>query len=831
MKNMILAGLFSVISLLSNQTTPAPTNTTTTQVVNYVENQNLIDVGEISKFAINNNNIYFLNDSFNKYDVSNNSSIVLNYENVTEVKQTQNYVALKTNNQVKIFKNGTEILIPNLTITCSIFNIYEKDNNLFISYVNNNQLNFIKVNSNNEVIINYNSEISTVNPITLCLNEDFTYVISQNNTKFRLIKFKNAFSFPSSEITFNHLNCSAIEIMEQNQQTYFVLTTNLNHKLVIAKENITNASLDNVFEKEVSGTSHESFSLGEVSHISDVKFYNNLIYIADKTNKSLQTFVFNGEELTPNQIVLASNCYENGYFYGVNDFEIVNENKILISDTFNNRIQVIENNQINVISNYLTTSLNSPKFVTTNNNLDYWFYSNNKLVMLNQNEIKEYNVEQISDVAINSNNQVYFLNFKTNCIQTIKDNNILTLKDNLPINQNSKLLVLNNSNYVITTNNNVYLLDSEFNILGTALTIDDNILSITADFYNNIYILSNNITKVSLNNNQLQKQSILNFDSSNLSSINLNKETGELFAYDQVNSCFLKIVNNSFFTKIENFKHAVNTLTSEPLSQIITFGTVNNVCYLSNYPNNVGISYKLNINEKVYVLAEVNNSYYVMFNNNNTIKYGYVLKDYLTITQATNQTPTKYVVIGKNVKLYKYPTTLRDSNTSFAYSQVELNSVLDIVNLNLISLDNSQYFAVLTPENKILYVNASDVILYGSVDIISLPDLNAEIITANNEKINLYTTDNTSSEILLQLNEKQKIYVKDFNIDSKFTYVTVITSNKETVSGYVETKYIKLSNNNPNLTSAYIILGVTLVIIITTIILYFVFKKNDNNIN
>src|SRR5699024_5877955 len=105
-----------------------------------------------------------------------------------------------------------------------------------------------------------------------------------------------------------------------------------------------------------------SFMLGEVSEFTDVKIYNNLIYVADYINKNIQSFSLLNESIVPNQIIIALTSFEDGYFNSVNDFQLLNDNALLVSHTNNNRLQKIENTKIETLSTINEEPINSPKF-------------------------------------------------------------------------------------------------------------------------------------------------------------------------------------------------------------------------------------------------------------------------------------------------------------------------------------------------------------------------------------------------------------------------------------------------------------------------------------
>lgn len=798
----------------------------TTEVVTFFENQNQINVGAIKNFAITNSNVIFNNNNVFSYNFETHLISKLNYENVTDIKQTQNYVVLKTNNQLKILKNNNEIELTDANFVCDNYNVYEKNDCLFISYTYNNKLNFVKINSKLEIENQISKDFSQ-NVVALCLNENYTFIITQNDSNFGLIKISNLTN-ATTPLTFNYLNCSQIEILEINNETYFLLVSHLNQTFTILKEN--NNEMNDITQKSTYGTQNPSFVLGEVSNFADVKVFNQNIYIADSINKNIQCFNLNNEQLVPTNVVVASKSFENGYFNDINDFSLVNSNTLLISDTFNNRLQLINNNEITTILKYNEQNIQSPKFYSTNDNINFWFYSNGKIVKQTENNFIEIPVgNNIADLKIDSLNNVYFLNYENKTLNIIKNNltNSTVLISDLNINENSKLEILNNKTYLISNNNQISLYDNDK--LLTSKTLENNVDDLEIDYYNNIYVLSNNtLTKIENNNNTLENETTLNYNFENISCFKVNKYNGEILCFDNNNQNFIKIKSNNFVNDLINFEHLFNSNNFEPTSTIINSGVILKDCYISNFPYNTEIKQQLNKNTKVFVLGEFENSYYIMINNNNTIDYGYIAKDNLQINKPQINEPQKVVVINKIIKLYKLPTILHDEDVSFAYSTAKLNEQLNVVNFELTSIDNSDYYAVKTNDNKILYVNASDVTLYGSVDILPLPDLNAEIITTNNEVIKLLSAPDENSSIIMELNNKQKIYVENFDANKQYTYITIITDDKQEISGYVETKYIKLNSTiNPGLTSALIVLGVAFVILIISIIIYKKQKKDN----
>ena len=393
MKKLLLTGIISLITLTMGVNTPVfaedVTGGISAEVVTFVESQHQFNLGETQNFAVNNFDLYFNNGEFNKFNFETNQNSKLPYSNVTQIKQTQNFVVFLTDGNLKILKNGNEVNVDNFSVTCQIYNVYEKENCLFISYISNSTLNFVKINANLQIENQISKQISYENVVALCLNENYTFLITQTSNNFGFVKISNLTN-SITPLGFNYLNCTQLEILEQNGETYFVLVSHLNQTLTILKENENELVL--VYSKSTFGTTNPSFMLGEVSEFTDVKIYNNLIYVADNINKNIQSFSLFNESIVPNQIIVALTSFEDGYFNSVNDFQLLNDNALLVSDTNNNRLQKIENTQIETLSTINEEPINSPKFYSTFNNSDFWFYANSKLFKVNGNNFQDVEV-------------------------------------------------------------------------------------------------------------------------------------------------------------------------------------------------------------------------------------------------------------------------------------------------------------------------------------------------------------------------------------------------------------------------------------------------------
>ena len=166
MKKFIFGALLIVSSVFASAKQPvfadSTPQTTTTEVLTFTESQNQQNVGNIFSFAINNNSIYYVaGNKINKFNTTTKINYTLPYENVTEIKHTENYVAFTSNNKLILLKNGNEINVPGFNFNCEFFNVFELDNCLHISYVENSKLHYVKISAEQIIDIQRESTLGS----------------------------------------------------------------------------------------------------------------------------------------------------------------------------------------------------------------------------------------------------------------------------------------------------------------------------------------------------------------------------------------------------------------------------------------------------------------------------------------------------------------------------------------------------------------------------------------------------------------------------------------------------------------------------------------------
>ncbi len=822
--------LFSSNKLVVNANSQAEINT-----LEISNQQHFANLNNISAFAYFSDNIYFVaNGELNKYNTQTKQIDSLSYANVTNLKQAHNKLMFLANGVLTILNSdGTTFNVSTSPITATAFAVYfDSTTNLFvITYVNNNYMQYIKFNLEGEIISSTPApvDIGIDSTLALATTQNYAYLIYSQGQNNNLVKIDLNIGFNQSPIAnFTYMDCSNIEVINSNP-TQLVVTTNTNFDLEFLTEQNNEVTED--FKLSRKSGLNPSFILGDVLNFTDVKIIDNKVYIATNSeNSNIQEFSISNNSLVPNKIILASHGYDLGRFSNVGNINIVNNETFYVADTNNNRLQFINNDLSTQLTQVANTVLTQPKKVITVDNVNFYIMQNDEVLCYNKtlNTVNKITAIGVMDIALTQHNELFCV-MPNGIYNTTSNAYVLSLFYNDTI-TNGKIEILNNNNLAYY-NDKLYIYNIENCQKITEFEIN-NVLDLATDYYSNVYALNNNgITKYEYNTNyQLDNTYNFDYNFSNITCFDINKQNGEILCFNQDNQSIIQIKNN-ITTTLNEFIHPVNTQTSVSQSNIISFATTTKECYVFNYPNCTDLSAKLNINTNVYVLDSTtySNYYYVMYNNNNIINYGYVKKDVATLTQQTTSTPIIVEAIYKNVKIYKYPTILKDiKNINFAIAQINQNDQLTCISKSVISLDNSNYYAIRLQNGTIGYVNASDVRDITINNIKSLPNPNATILSTT-ETVKLYSNSSTESDVVLEIKTNSKIYVENYDETKPFNKITYVDDNKVAHNGYIETKYIKLETTNAHSVSAYILLAVGIVLIISSIIVYIKYKKSKQN--
>ena len=376
-------------------------------------------------------------------------------------------------------------------------------------------------------------------------------------------------------------------------------------------------------------------------------------------------------------IVVASQCGEVGRFSQDSNIEFA-DNKIIVSDLNNSRIQIIEDGELNVLD-YTTFSspsednlknLNTSILVNnilyftsyntsnTQQNLFAYNLDTNKLETLNQTS----SIARIFDATSHSDKIYYLSSNGMFVLDTTKSTNNIKMLNPVVYSNTSRISCTDNN--IIVANNksiNIYSFDGE--VLST-LNISETIADIACNNSNIFTLCSENssIMKFSISNNELSNTSetlSLNTNDSQYVTMTIDNATGIIYLFDNTDCKIDKVINPTF-----------NFLANRGVFQ----ANNKNVCiydrpYFLNGIDTPNIIDKLNVNSRVNIYSTTsinygNIEYYIMELPDG--KYGYINRNDLTyLSNIIN-----YEVIHPNATLRSF----EDNATITVYSLPDTDS-------------------------------------------------------------------------------------------------------------------------------------------------------------
>jgi len=816
---------------------------------------------------------------------------ILDYQdlsNITNISQNNNYIAYTLDtNFLKIIHKTTR----------SSINVDDFDNIIEIKYVKNNQLLIVDYNNetnlgnihiltlDTENIItttNINSiNISNLIQIDIFDCDDYVLVglikeISAEYT-FELYKITNSTSLATPEIIdqYSNVQLANTYAMAINKTEFYVLfkNNNENNSNRILKRthcNDTSVTTTNVIGQILSidyynYNNHEYLVASTMQNlmlispedytntkdiitnlsITDIEINNDTIYISDNSNKIIGTYTISAENNDHNltqQDILISGAYNTpGRFDQVSNIFIQN-NSLFISDTNNDRIQIIDENlECSEISD-INVDLH-PHSVLLDNNKNLYFVQNplnsstSAIAKYSINENNNYILHTtytnynsitlglISDTTISNNNDIYIIDYSNNKLLLLNEETGLQEKYNFEFTTNAetKIEFLKSLNLIVLLNDNTIYLLNPLNLKTQTDPIIDyleitNCQDITCDLDSIITLNNDNIGLVTISNSimQISEKSLQNEHFSNLSNISYDINTQRIYAFDEVKNCivyFDSTLTEDHFTFSQIKNNALVDKTNSPFA----INVINNAIIYEK-PYSLGSQYT-NITNCIGI--ETYEDYYrVLFEYDNVLTIGFLDKSNTNIVTQDTSRQIKVITTNLQVPVYKYPTILKYENQAIITSYIPINTYID-VNYNSfpITIDGKQFYSY-EIDGKIGYIFNADIVLADNTNITPLHHNNATIEAIGEEEIFIYDEDKTT--ILYTLTHEDGVYVESYDKNNEYTKIIYKKADLNTITGYVKTEYIqmdKLDNNRILLISIIILSIVILIIIITTYII------------
>ncbi len=812
--------------------------------------QNLNNISNISvnnqyiAYNVSKNSLNILNkntknliniDNFNNIVdfklVSNNQLILIDYE-------TTGSIYFITLNQDETFttKVITEITLTNLVK----YDIYSHNNKILIG--------LIKSNSTNNYFELY--EIELINNESATPIKKDTYTSEQFNNARNLVitdtklyvVFNNADSQPrllarsygSNTVTTTDTlsNIQLLDYYKYNSDEYLVAFTLENLRLIPLESNET---LDT--------------TLTEVS-ISDIDIFDGKVYIAETTKKSINSFILttDGNEnivFEQDKVLIASNNSSLGRFNNVNDI-FIQGNTLYVSDTKNNRIQIIENNVVTQINDLQVDT--QPHSVQIDTNQNIYFVEK---ISSNSSNVAKYSLDTnntyervtdystydlvslglVSDTTISVNNEIYLLDYTNNKLLAL---NLETgiqpkLTFDFTLSEFSQIEYIRGTNQLAVLNSNViYLidiakLDTETSPIVDTLAIT-NCSNITAGLSSIITLSDNQIRQINISNSVMQTntKTLDNQIFTEFSTITYDVSSGLIYAFNSINQAI-----NYFEYSVDNesldFEPLNNTLLNVSTPPLAI--TILNDAIIYDAPYNLGNQYT-NIDTCIGIEL-FNDAYYrVLFKDNKVLKTGFLAKNNAQITQHNTTTKLNVKTTNQNVPVFKYPTLLKYNSEAIISDYIPIDTNITISSkLFPISIDNKLFYAY-EFNGTIGYILNTDIILNDNSSIINLYNNNATIKVIGEEQVYIYNEDKTT--ILATINNDDRISVENYDKHSEFTLVHYKTDDLTTITGYVKTDYIKMDKLDNSKIVLIIVIIVSIVMLVIIIVSYVVIKKKKN---
>jgi len=567
------------------------------------------DLHNISYFDVNNNFIAYTcdNQKINILNRRNKAEFeISNLNNVEYLKLTKNYLFVsdyETNSTLKVFNlsNFGEIEIKTESIlesyiieNYSEISIIETANNnisqIFIGVLNPTYVKYFYLNENNENLVIDASHTgfievkdinkSTTNPITTLSNiavsnENKVYVVGgdgENQNKLFKISISDTVSI--SDATLFYPSSATKLVVAQKNLTDYILAISAKHVCIVETNLALSESIEQTNWKKGDETlgDNSGFSLGTINNPVDVKFFGGKMYVSDSGTKSIQSFELNisaETKIIGDTILVASVSGIEGRFNKNATLNVYPNDKILIGDPLNNRIQIINNNSATAIQNSVLSSTNANFPISIGSSM--LLYSVN--LSSTTSALVKHDLESSAqpqhitsylraDISTSiptilslayGNGKVYILttsgilSYSTSSASA----NYLTFNSAFNISESSKLSYLPKENKLLLyTNNRFFLIELDGSISSTS-NLFENVSSITIDSNDNIYALQGSkILKIATSLNFQSLGEITNSKFSNFSSISINEESGILYAFNN-NVCCIETIINPDFNYIE----------------------------------------------------------------------------------------------------------------------------------------------------------------------------------------------------------------------------------------------------------------------------------------
>lgn len=798
-----------------------------------------MDLTNISKLAISEKYIaYSLNnnsiDIFNIETKSFNS--ITNFNGIKKMRFIGEKLLVATNEGIKVIDiiSSTTAdkfsLLPDIDFTnIQAIDFYTGSDIVYIGYVSNNTFYLNEYNLNLEPKTNPIKQVSSTefeNTYLMAVNDANAYIVTnESNPKMYTLHYEEKEEKPNS---------ISLSLSYQVLDTFYYDDTE--YILSFTKENLY--LFDTGFNEidKVTINPIENVTL----EITDMDYFENKIYVADKKNTgAIQSYSINLDEediLQSDEILICSKSKSTGRF-NTSGGLIISGNNIFVADKGNNNIHIISDGKTTYINDF--QSIITPHSPTLDENLNLYFVENNS----NNSVIHKYrfngtgyqfankydtvSTQKIGYISSSSAYQgvVYLLDYTNNTLLAITDKGLqikATLSSTIALDSDSIIRVLNSTNQlVVYCKNKLYLLNTSGTILDDIST--PIFTSITTDYYG-VYGLSNDTIysySVDPESSTFTKLSnVTNEAFTTFSDISFDIANRVMFAFDSNRECLVKFTHTTIANPF-NFYDFSEKEAIDSSSMLIPLQVKNNPI-IYQYPHQIGMPYNAdNTITTCLGIEELDNEYRVLFNFNKVLTSGFINKNNVIIEEIKEE-QNEVIAINKKVPIYKYPTMLRYNNQAIQVGELDHKSVITVTSKFPINIDGKVFYTY-EFDGKIGYIFNADIVLNDDRTISYLETSNATIKAIGVDDIEVYSED--LSDIVLHLNNNDRIYVAEYSQNGKYTKICYTDKNQNTIEGYILTEYIQMDKLDNTRIILIVIIAVSVLLLCTIVTAYLVIRK------
>ncbi len=549
--------------------------------------------------------------------------------------------------------------------------------------------------------------------------------------------------------------------------------------------------------------------------------------------------------------------------YGKNVSIISYDNYLLVADTDNNRIRIVEQDSLLNFSfgkkGYLDENTTNPTLLACDNQYIYIVMGNNDFIKVfdysgnyqslsydsYNNDGQSITFNQINSIVKDAYGDMYLLHIASD----IDQSSLLKLTDqgfattdiqNIEYKQNSKLLVsTSGQRLIVVDSKKVYTIDTKTMTVSDSYDIDIEFDDVKVDYLDNLYFFNkstNTITKLSSADFSTITQTVLDAASNGFA---FNQMTGETFVLDNATDSIVKL-DQTFVEDLSDFQKPTDYLDTDNFTQGAELAILTNTAIAYNYPYTLSSCMTLAKNSYVIVLDDSQDFWYCMVttkaNYNQTV---YINKSHLSkVDMSTFEIAEgNYIISTPQAIIYKYPTSLKATST--ASNSISLATALSsgssIKATKLITgysdYQNMSFFEIELEDGKVGYVTTASIMTFNTTKDPQTIKANATIkITSELAFVNLYTKVGDKYQLLttqVLLDGTRIRLVNNYDKQAQYTEIKYIDNQGQVSTAYVETKFIILDGITFEIVIAILLVVVSVVL---GLILIVVIKKSKHRV-